>query len=445
LPPPLARASGRISGDGYTVEINGADWFRMVTVSTPNRVLQAGPDGRRAFGNRGLATLAAAAILSIAMLLAVFGSKDWAAPRIIARLVLVSAGVYGLVRYLRKPPPSSTERAVDAAWDVLARKMVKGNHTSAWLTRLCRASIGHGDAIARAGVLHDTLVQATAGETDADVQLLAAANVLQVDDGSRHGRDRVAGLAALAAAGFRGAEPIEYAEYVAECLLNGDHQPDTGERARFRTLLLAAAFEAGLKPRDLIDLWNVAPNLRHAMIVEPLHRLALLQGIWTMRPARRWEHIAPAESVYDLCRTSPHVSGRILADYPDLLLYHRPDPDTERQLGPLLVCTRGVAIGGRILADPDTEVRIVKAPRGGFELIFGAYRMALEHKPARDFADTIREWLRFRAWALLPLLDNYLSPGSPEIAKRVLKSFQRRCPKCGTTSAIMVGKVGRPS
>jgi hypothetical protein len=194
----------------------------------------------------------------------------------------------------------------------------------------------------------------------------------------------------------------------------------------------------------LIDLWAVAPNLRRAMIVEPLHRLALLQGVWAMRPARRWERIASADSVYDLCRIAPHVSGRILADYPDLLLYHRPDPDTEAQLGPVLVCARGVAVGGRMLADPDAEVRIVKAGRfgGGFELIFGPHRLALDHKPVGEFAEMLREWLRFRAWALLPLLDNYLAPGSPEVAKRVLGPFERRCPKCGTMSAIAVGKVG---
>ena len=129
-----------------------------------------------------------------------------------------------------------------------------------------------------------------------------------------------------------------------------------------------------------------------------------------MQAARRWERIAPADSVFDLCRIAPHGSGRILADFPDLLLHHRPDPDTEAQLGPVLICARGVGVGGRMLADPDADLRFVKSGAVG---------------------ETIREWLRFRAWALLPLLDNYLAPGSPVIAKRVLAPFRPLCSKCG--------------
>jgi hypothetical protein len=182
------------------------------------------------------------------------------------------------------------------------------------------------------------------------------------------------------------------------------------------------------------------------MSVEPVHRLALLQGVWAMRPARRWERIAAAESVFDLCRIAPVVSGRVLADYPDLLLFHRPDPDTEAQLGPVLICARGIAVGGRMLADPDADIRIVKGGRsGGAELLFGPHRLPLERTPAGDLAGALREWLRFRAWALLPLLDNYLSPGSEEIARRVLAPFQRKCPRCGVIAAISVGKIGRPA
>ena len=444
LPPPLALSAARISGDGYTVEVGGADWFRTLTATAPNRVLQSGPDGSRALGTRGIATFTSAMLLLLAFAVVVFGSKAWAAPPVVARFVLIAVLGYGLVWLVRRPPLKPRERLVDAAWHILARKMVNGNHTSMWLTRLCRASLGHGNPNSRAGVLQETIERAKAGNTEADLQLLAAASVLQVDDGTRHGRDRIAGVAAMVALGFRGEQPIAFAEYVVECFLKAAVEPS--DRARFRVLLLAGAFEAGLKPRDLIDLWSVAPNLRQAMLVEPLHRLGLLQGVWAMRAARKWERIASADSVFDLCRIAPNISGRILTDFPDLLLYHRPDPDTEAQLGPVLVCARGVIVGGRMLADPDTEVRIEKASRfgAGFELIFGPHRLALDRKPTGDFADTIREWLRFRAWALLPLLDNYLSPGSPEVSARILKPFERRCSKCGTVSAIAVGKVGRP-
>ena len=98
-----------------------------------------------------------------------------------------------------------------------------------------------------------------------------------------------------------------------------------------------------------------------------------------------------------------------------------------------------------MLADPDADVRVAKGGRSGTELLFGPHRLPLEHTPAGDLPGILREWLRFRTWALLPLLDNYMSPGSPEIAKRVLAPFQRRCSNCGIVSAVAVGKIGRPA
>ena len=295
--------------------------------------------------------------------------------------------------------------------------------------------------------LQTLLERAKAGRSETHQQLLAAANVLLVEDGSRQGRDRVAGIAGLAARGFRGEESLAFAEYVAACFLDRADEPSAGDRARFRMMLLDAAFESGLKPRDLVEVWHVAPHLHRAMLIEPLHRIALLQVVWDMRAARRWERIASADSVFDLCRIAPHASGRILADYPDLLLHHRPDPDTESQLGPILICARGIAIGGIIVADPDVDVRIEKTGRYGtaFELILGSHRVPLERRPVGDFAGTIKDWLRFRSWSLLPLLDNYLTPRSPPVVARLLRPFQSTCPNCGARSAITVGNVGRPA
>ena len=445
MPAPLSLSMGRLAGAGYFAAIGGAEWLRTLTIATPREVLHSGPDGHRALGTRGIAMLTATLLLVLAILVAVLGPKEWASPTMIFRLVVASALGYGLVWFVRKPPPNPTDRAVDAAWNVLARWLLGEADTTEWLARLCRASAGHGDPIARTGILTDLIARARAGRSTADLQLLAAGEVLLVEDGSRQGRDRVAGLAGLAAKGFRGEESIEYSEFVAECFLNRIPEPSAGERARFRTLLLGAAFEAGLKPRDLIDLWIVAPNLRQATIVEPLHRLALLQGVWAMRAARRWERIAPADSAFDLCRIAPHASGRILAEFPDLLLFHRPDPDTESQLGPVLICARGIAIGGHLIADPDAEVSIEKSGRfgGGYELIFGPHRLPLERQPVGNFAEVIKEWLRFRAWALLPLLDNYLAPSALQVAERMMRPFVCRCANCGTRSAIALGKVGR--
>ena len=438
LVPPLALARGRLAGGGYAVRIGGADWIRTLTVNSPARTIHYGPDGRHTLGARGLATLVAAVLAFITFLIVVFGSKAWAAPAATSRFLLTALLAYVLVRLVWKPPLAPGDRAVEAAWSHLVPRLLGGNRTSEWLARLCRTSLGRGDPMARPAILHEVIDRAASGDTPADLQLLAAAGVLQVDDRARLGHDRAAALAELLAAGLSGEQPAAFAEYAAECYLGMEKKPEAPERARVRVLLLDAAFQAGFKPRDLIELWAIAPHLRRLMSVEPLHRLALLHGVRAMGPTRRWERIARADSVFDLCRNAPNISGRLLADYPDLLLLHRPDPDTESQIGPVLICTRGIVVGGHVLADPETVVRIERK-----ELIFGPHRLPLERTPVGDFATVVKEWLRFRAWALLPLLDNYLASGSQLVAEQVLRPLRRRCPNCGTVSAIAAGAVGR--
>lgn len=436
LVPPLALSAGRLAGDGYAVSIGGADWIRTLTVSSPTKTFHYGPDSSAALGARGLATLLAAFLLALAFLIVVLGSKAWAAPAILVRFVLVAFLGYALVRLLWKPPLAPGDRAVEAAWSYLVPRLIGGNRTSGWLARLCRTSLGRGDPEARTPILSEVRSRAAAGTTAADLQLLAAAGMLEADDRARMGQDRGAAIAALFAVAFRGEQPAAFAEYAAECYLSAESPPEPAERARMRVLLLETAFEAGFHPRDLIELWSAAPSLRRLMSVEPLHRLALLRGVWSMAAARTWERIARADSIFELCRSAPNISGRLLADYPDLLLLHRPDPDTEARIGPVLICTRGIVVGGHMLADPESDVRIDRSGRGGVELIFGPHRFALERSPVGDFASVVREWLRFRAWALLPLLDNYLASGSTLVSERVLKPMERRCPHCGTMAAI---------
>ena len=118
---------------------------------------------------------------------------------------------------------------------------------------------------------------------------------------------------------------------------------------------------------DLANRWVLACFLA----------LGLLHGVWLLRNVRRWVRVGPADTVFELCKVAPHVSGRVLAEFPDLLLYHRTEPDIDRDLGPVLVCTRGVVVGGQLAADPDAEVRQAKLGRfgGGYELTFGRHRI----------------------------------------------------------------------
>ncbi len=206
-------------------------------------------------------------------------------------------------------------------------------------------------------------------------------------------------------------------------------------------LLIGRRSRPGLAPRDLIDLWAGAPNLERAMAVEPTHRLGLLFGLWRTRAAKSWESVGLADTVFDLARTSPPTAARVLARFPDLLLYHRSDLAIEDLVGPVMVCSRGVAVAGFMTADPDADVRLSDNQR---ELVFGRHRIEVSSKLPAELPALLTKWLRFRAESLLPFIDGYLSPGSAEVSRRVLGPFCRHCFACGTVSAVASGAIGRP-
>jgi hypothetical protein len=430
LPSPLVLLDGRLAGDGYAIQVGGNAWFHTLRVTTPATATSV---GRRSFSPRAMATFAAAAVLAIALLVA----RSFP---VAAAGVLLGFGVYLMVRGWRAPADRPEDRAVDAAWERFASKLADRPQTARFLTRLCLASAGFGDPESRAGLLNAIARRAAdkVEESDAELQLLAAARMLQVEDQSYFGRDVAAGVAALAAEGFSGALPADYAEFVVGCYLARPRDP--GELARLRMLLLGAAFDARLVPRDLLDIWAGAPNLAHAMAVEPSHRLGFLHGVWRARADRPWEAVALAETVFDLARIAPPTAMRVLSRFPDLLLFHRPEPIVEAMLGPILICARGVSVGGHLLADPDARIEL---DDNGHELNFGRHRIEVARPLPLDLPARLTKWLRFRAEVLVPFIDGYLAPGSSGVARRVLGPFCRRCLTCGTVSAIASGAIGR--
>jgi hypothetical protein len=446
LPPPLDLADGRLAGDGFAVEVGGGAWVRTLTVAAPDRVLRFGFDRPLRLGARGAAALAALPVLLAALAAAALIPPAVVQPfLVVSWAVVLAAAVSGLVWFTRKPPPPADDRAVDAAWSVLGRRLAEVPRGTRLLTRLCRTSARRGDPVGRSAVLARVVERAAAAaaESDEALQLLAVARVLQVEDEARLGRDRAEGIAALVAEAFAGQQPADFAEHVAAAFLDRAAPPDPAEAARLRVLLIGAAFDALMRPRDLLNLWAVAPGLRRAMAVEPAHRLGLLYGLWQIRTVRTWEKVGPADTAFELARIAPNLSGRVLRDFPDVLLHARPDPAAGDELGPVLVCARGVALGGRSTSEPDARVELVRGGRfGGYELTFGRHRVRLASRPPEGFVESLRGWLRFRANVLLPFIDGYLEPGPREVAERVLGPFGRKCRRCGTVAAVAVGKVG---
>ena len=300
LPPPLEASHGRLAGEGYAVEVAASGWVRTIRVTGPNGERFAVPGEMWGPSPRALASLAAVPLILV-LILGAARLQGW----LVALFLIASGVLYAVVRFTRPALASADDRAIDAAWTVLADTLIERDGTARFLTRLCRMSQDHGDPEARAEVLGRVIEWSAeaAGRSGEWLPLLAAARVLRALD---EGGNRVTGIVALAAAGFRGERPMSYAEAVVGCC----PALDTEERERLRVRLLAAAFEAGLRPRDLGELWAVAPNLRHAMTAGETHRGRQLLAVWQVWNARKGEPAAPAAGAVErvmapFCRPCP--------------------------------------------------------------------------------------------------------------------------------------------
>ncbi|HYH65347.1 MAG TPA: hypothetical protein VD866_11685, partial [Urbifossiella sp.] len=389
LPPPLGLGRGRLSGDGFVVEVRGPDGLRTCSITTPFGVLRSGLDGRRAVGPRSAGVVAAGALLAAAVVLKL--------PAAVA--AMLAGTTYFAGRLLRGPLPPANGRAVDRAWSDLVPRLKAGDPRDRFLTRLCRASVGQGDADGRAAVM---TVEVKASSNPGT---RAAARFLQTDDAVRLGVDRVGALGRLLSAGFDGSEGIAFAEHVAEMFHSSS--PSPADAARLRVLALEGAFAAGFTPRVLADLWATCPYLHDLTGGVPLSRLGVQYVVWAFPAPRPWDAVPDTGTVFELARVAPTHAGRLLREHPDLLLYHRPQ-DVEDVNDWVLVCARGVVVRGKLLADADAT---------------GATRR-LAH---------------IRSEHLLPHLDAALAPvpSHPSLA-----ALARRC-GCGAEVFVSPGRVGR--
>ena len=293
-------------------------------------------------------------------------------------------------------------------------------------------SVGRGDPLERANVL--LRVIARARDNPAEGQLHAAALALQMDDAGRFGRDRTAGIADLVALAFRGGYPPDFAEHVLATYSAGPRDP--GERARLRTLLHAAAFDAGLAPRDVLAVCYTAQHMA-AIMRGPPHNLALLYGVWLNQTARPWATVGPVQTVFELAARSPATATRLLATVPGLLLVCDSHPDVTAELGPVLVTTSGVSVGGVSTPDPAAHVRV---EADGRELVFGKHTFHLARAIPDEFATELKAWLRFRAEVFAAYPAMYLR-ADPAPLSPLLAPFVVKCPACGTPCVPIVGAV----
>jgi len=425
--PPLTLTPRRLSTFGWSVDYQPGPWWEIVTIQTPRRrsLVRFRPASRLW---ACLAALTAAGLLLIVL------------PPSSAMVVLpvVCALLYGLVRYLLRSAVPPEDLLIDAAWQYLVPELAwqQPEHCRL-LIRLCQTSLGKGDPAKRRAVLqhilHHLQDQSVEGKSEW-WHLRGVAQWLEWCDALPAGIDRSMLLVSLLSPAFRGEVPWTYAEAVAAAYLA---QPvEYGSLLRVQVLLCQEAFSSGWTPADLQLLCLALPALNQVLTPSGPQQWQYLYGLFQMKFIPAWS--SGIVNVFECAQRWPHLTGRWLAAFPDLLWVERWDPAHEAVLGPILITARGVSLAGYFSLNPEADIRLMAH---GYGLVFDDQVVYTSRPLPADLPQRLRDWLR--------VLDDFLRhlpavfPTASEGPRHLLAAAARSCRHCRTSAIISPGGIGR--
>jgi hypothetical protein len=444
LPPPASLANGRLAAEGYLIEVRDTGMGRVANLAIVDGPVEQLPSRGQSIPPRLTAVVVAMPLFLFAAIGVVLIPGKFAQPLFMAFWLIIMSWIgYAVVRYLTKPLSDASGQAIDYAWSELVPGISLNSTSTRFLIRLCRASIGEGHHADRTTVLRD-LIEEVARRADRGAsyqQLLASARILQVLDGAQLGREKINGLVEMFEPFLRGELQASYAEAAAEVLLSGDTLSE-GDTIRLGVCLVGSTFNAGLTPADLLAIGRFGPMFRQLLLDASASHLGQLYALWKSRNNRPWSNIGEALTVFELAKDVPNAGRKILTDFPDTLLRIPVQDVIEDQLGPILLTTRGLVVGGKLLGDPDGPIEQQEPEEDDWRLRFGTYRFKLNKRLPNRFVQSLQEWMRL--WT-----DRYAAHAE-NLGKRteklphIIAPLAVHCPLCDEAIVIRRGLLGTP-
>jgi hypothetical protein len=451
---PLNAWHGRLSLNGYRVEVPEKGWLARLEVETPAGPVYRGREPGRWLTRKGALFLLAGPFVWAAVLVAV-GLLAPALPPLIPVLLLLSAALFvGIVvhrQWQGTAPP--TDRAVNHAWARLAPRLYAEGFSrpeSAFAAGLALTSVGRGNAAVRERPLGRLVAVAEkAVATGAGpLEHLADLRCLEVANAAALGKDPVPLVVAQVGRCFEGRLPLAYAER----LLRDRESAwwTRGNRERLRVLLLDRAFEAGFEVRNLVEAGRAAPALGASLRTDDREGLARLRLLWSWRPRRPWEVCGECATVFDAA-AAPKPDPYLLR-YRDLLFSQeitlpRALGEKEDEVEAILVCGRGLIFRDTVFTEAPGRVEIVSKrqkergkERKGFELVVGKERFRFRKDPD-VVANKLERWFRFFFTDFLPQVPAVHGWRSPSVAATLRLRETVPCPECRKAVVTRVGQV----
>jgi hypothetical protein len=445
--PPLALSirGGRLSAEGYHVELNDSGWRTMLEVRAGDRVLHTGSEPGRYWTWRGGQYVLVGPWLVLALGAAVVW--PWSPLPIVCVLLLLALLAYSMANRLWGQTPSLPRRVRRYAWQLLVSQLLENGSSpdGRFLAGLARLPRAEGDIEARRELLADLLVKVEKSVREGRTlpAHLAMVRRLAIEDAAADGEDAVPLAAAEVGRCFHGDLPLRYGE----ALLAGWRGDlwTTGRAARLRLLLCDRAFEAGFEVGNLLDAGQSAPALAAVLRTEEPMALAALRLLWSLRPTRPWDRCSPAQTAFDLAVDPDRES--LLAEYSDLLLcQEEPDwPWIGFEDGPLepvriVLSVGGVWLQSAFFAEPPRLVEI-NPKDNGYELVLGK-QVFRAHKPLDETAARMERWFRYAFHEFLPAVAGVRTWQSPDRAAILRAWGAAPCPQCQRFLLARVGEVG---
>jgi hypothetical protein len=445
LPPEACRSQGRISAEGYSVEIRETSAGRIAELTRREDVeelTQIGPG----YAPRMLGVFAALGVFLLSLAAVLFAPAKWVSPWLVMGGGLVSMWLaYLFVRYTRPSLPDATDRALELAWSNLTPGIGRSTAAVRFLTRLCRLSLRTGDAAERSPAVYEIVEQAAvlADRAPQNWQLLAAARVLQATDGAVLGKERISALAKILTPFFRGEVSPIYADAAAELIWElGEEKP--AELTRLAILLLEEAFANDMNTTDLLTITRFLPHLRRLLLGKFTDDLGLLHAVYEMRSGEAWKRLGTATTIFEFARKFPNESRKLLAAHPDALLIIETTAVVEAEVGMVVLTSRGLLIGPVLLVDPETSIEQQRASNDLWRLQLGTNRLPLNQKLPDRWLAVFRAWLLFRTTILIPAAEQDDRRELSSMAIAILTPLAITCPLCSTQAIHRTGRIGTP-
>jgi hypothetical protein len=446
---------GRLSLNGYRVEVPEKGWLARLEVDAPSGRVYRGREPGRLLTRKGALFVLAGPFVVAALLMAV-GLSPFPPPQVVPVVVsLIIALVVGIfVHHSWKDVAPATDRAVDHAWARLAPRLHADGFSrpeSAFAAGLALASMGRGHADVCAGPLSRMLAvtEKAAAPGAAPLEHLADLRGLEAANAAALGKDPVPLVVAQVGRCFEGRLPLAYAERLLR-----DRESDwwtRGNRERLRVLLLDRAFEAGFEVRNLVEAGRAAPSLGAALRTDDREGLARLRLLWSWRPRRPWEACGDCQTVFDAAAVRP--PDPYLVRYRDLLFsteitLPRALGEKEDEVEAILICGRGIVFRDAVFTAAPRKVEIVSRrqkergkERKGFDLVVGEQRFRFRKDPD-VVANRLERWFRFYFTDFLPQVPAVHGWRSPSVAASLRLRETVPCPECRRAVLTRVGQVG---